>query len=45
MTAVQSMSLFAGNPTPYYVFFSAVEIFTAAAIVWLAWRWKVSAQR
>ena len=39
MTVVQVATLFAGTPTIYYVFFSAIEIATTAAIVWLAWRW------
>jgi hypothetical protein len=42
MTVVQSMSLFAGTPTPYYAFFSAVEILTTAVIFWQAWRWNPS---
>ena len=39
MTIVQIATLFAGTPTIYYMFFSAIEIATTAAIVWLAWRW------
>jgi uncharacterized protein DUF6326 len=39
MTAVQLLSLFARTPAPYYVFFSAIEIASTAAIVWLAWKW------
>jgi Family of unknown function (DUF6326) len=38
MTVVQLATLFAGKPALYYVFFSAIEIGTTAAIVWLAWR-------
>ena len=38
MTAVQLLTLVAKAPTPYYVFFSAIEIATTSAIVWLAWR-------
>ncbi|HKW08350.1 MAG TPA: DUF6326 family protein [Candidatus Dormibacteraeota bacterium] len=41
MTAVQMASLLVGRPAPYYVFFSAIEIATTAAIVWLAWRWRL----
>ncbi len=37
MTAVQAASLFARPPAPFYVFFSAIEIATTAAVVWLAW--------
>jgi uncharacterized protein DUF6326 len=38
MTVVQLATLFAGKPALYYVFFSAIEIGTTAAIVWLAWK-------
>ena len=41
MTVVQLASLFAGKPALYYLFFSVVEIPTTAAIVWLAWRWRL----
>jgi len=40
MTVVQLATLFAKTPALYYVFFSAVEIASTAAIVWLAWRWR-----
>ena len=40
MTAVQSASLFLGVPTPYYVFFSVIEIATTVFIVWFAWNWR-----
>lgn len=33
MTLVQSATLLAGKPAPYYVFFSLIEIATTAAIV------------
>lgn len=36
MTVVQLATLLAGKPTPYYVFFSAIEIATTAAIVAVA---------
>ena len=40
MTVVQCMSLFVGSgPTPYYLFFSAIEIMCTAFIVWYAWKW------
>ena len=40
MTAVQSASLFVGTPTPYYLFFSVIEIATTVLIVWFAWHWR-----
>jgi MFS family permease len=40
MTAVQSASLFVGAPTPYYLFFSVIEIATTVLIVWFAWNWR-----
>ena len=40
MTAVQLLSVFAGKPAPYYLFFSVIEVGTTAAIVWLAWKWS-----
>ncbi len=40
MTAVQLGSNFAGTPTPYYVFFSIIEIAATVVIVWLAWKWQ-----
>ncbi|MBP2290867.1 DUF6326 family protein [Azospirillum rugosum] len=39
MTAVQLATLLSGTPTPYYVFFSIVEIATTLFIVQYAWRW------
>jgi hypothetical protein len=39
-TAVQTMTLFAGAPAMYYLFFSIIEIASTAAIVWLAWTWR-----
>jgi hypothetical protein len=39
-TAVQAMSLFAGAPAMYYLFFSIIEIVSTAAVVWLAWTWR-----
>ena len=39
-TAVQAMSLFAGAPTMYYLFFSIIEIGATVAVVWLAWTWR-----
>ncbi|WP_448207037.1 DUF6326 family protein [Azospirillum sp. sgz302134] len=39
MTAVQVATLFSGTPTPYYVFFSSLEIATTAFIFRYAWRW------
>lgn len=40
MTAVQLASLFVGTPTPYYLFFSVIEIATTVLIVWFAWNWR-----
>jgi hypothetical protein len=34
-----STLIFVGPPTPYYVFFGAVEIPCLLFIVWTAWRW------
>lgn len=39
MTLVQAGTLI-GSPTPYYVFFSAIEIATTMSVIWLAWSWK-----
>jgi len=40
MTVVQISSLFFGSsPTPYYIFFSIIEISCTALIVWYAWKW------
>ena len=39
MTIVQASSLFFGSsPTPFYLFFSAVEITCTVAITWYAWK-------
>ena len=43
MTLVQTATLLVKVPAPYYAFFSAIEIATTAAIVWLAWRWAAAA--
>ena len=34
-----STLVFVGPPTPYYVFFGAIEIPCLLFIVWTAWRW------
>lgn len=39
MTLVQSATLFAGEPTKYYLFCSILEIATTMGIVWIAWKW------
>ena len=39
MTLVQAASLFAGTPSMYYVFCSALEITSTILIVWFAWNW------
>jgi hypothetical protein len=40
MTAAQISSMFAGTPTIYYLFFSAIEISCTLFIIWYAWKWK-----
>ncbi|MEZ5093624.1 DUF6326 family protein [Nocardioides sp.] len=39
MTLVQTASLFVGETTVYYAYFSAIEIPTTALIAVIAWRW------
>jgi hypothetical protein len=39
MTLVQVASLFAGTPSMYYLFCSALEVAATVSIVWLAWKW------
>lgn len=40
MTVVQLSSLFFGtSPTPYYLFFSIIEVACTSFIVWYAWKW------
>lgn len=40
MTAVQFSSLFFGTtPTPYYIFFSIIEITSTSLIIWYALKW------
>jgi Family of unknown function (DUF6326) len=39
MSVVQIGSLFVGTPTPYYIFFSLIEICTTLFIIWMAWKW------
>lgn len=40
MTLFQLSSLFFGaSPTPYYLFFSTIEIACTSFIVWYAWKW------
>lgn len=41
MTIVQlsSLSFGSGSTTPYYIFFSIIEIACTAFIVWYAWKW------
>jgi hypothetical protein len=41
MTAVQLLSLVVKTPTPYYLFFSVIEIACTSAIVWYAVRSRV----
>lgn len=40
MTLVQISSVFAGELTPSYAFFSVIEIATTSFIIWYAWTWK-----
>ena len=40
MTVAQIMSLFVGESTPHYTFFSVVEISTTLFIIWYAWTWS-----
>ena len=39
-TAVQALTLFAGPPASYYLFFSIIEIAATASVIWLAWTWR-----
>jgi hypothetical protein len=39
MTLVQVATLFIGDSTNYYFFFSIIEISTTILIVWTAWKW------
>jgi uncharacterized protein DUF6326 len=45
MTIVQAATLFVGTPTPYYVFFSVLEIVATAVVVWWAWSWRTPEDR
>ncbi|MEI6766909.1 MAG: DUF6326 family protein [Bacteroidota bacterium] len=40
MTVVQTATLFAGTPTPYYIFCSVIEIAGTAFIFWYALQWR-----
>jgi len=40
MTAVQLLTLVISVPTPYYAFFSVIEIACTSGIIWYAARWK-----
>ena len=44
MTAVQLATLVVTPPTPYYAFFSVIEMACTAAIVWYAARWHGTEQ-
>jgi hypothetical protein len=39
-TVVQIMTLFAGAPAMYYLFFSVIEIAATGAVIWQAWTWR-----
>lgn len=43
MTVVQTASLFTGTPSPFYLFFSIIEIACTLFIVWRAWKWSEQA--
>jgi len=38
-TVIQTLTLFAGAPSMYYLFFSIIEIGCTAFITWYAWNW------
>jgi hypothetical protein len=38
-TAAVLLSLLAGTPHLYYIFFAAIEVVTTVLIVWRAWTW------
>ena len=40
LTAVEAWSLVGGTPTPFYIFFAAVEIAATLFIIWYAWTWR-----
>lgn len=40
LTVVEAWSLAEGTPTPFYIFFAAVEIATTLFIIWYAWTWR-----
>jgi hypothetical protein len=42
MTVIQAATLFVAVPTPYYVFFSVIEVVTTLVVVWSAWKWPAS---
>jgi hypothetical protein len=44
MTVVQLLTLVVTTPTPYYTFFSVIEIAATSGIVWYALRWHADAQ-
>jgi len=39
-TVVMILSMFAGTPTLYYLFFGIIEIVCTSFIIWYAWKWK-----
>lgn len=40
LTLIQALSLFVGETTLHYMFFSIIEISTTVFIAWYAWGWK-----
>jgi len=41
-TIIQTLTLFAGAPSMYYLFFSVIEIAATAFITWYAWNWRIT---
>ena len=39
-TVIMILSMLAGKPTLYYLFFGIIEIVCTTFIVWYAWKWK-----
>ncbi len=43
-TLIQTATLFDGETTLHYMFFSSIEISTTLFIIWTAWNWSVNDQ-
>ncbi len=37
---IQGWSLTTGDNSLHYIFFSIIEVFTCALIIWIAWKWE-----